>query len=262
MSRFGAKPTGFRSGFKFQLTVMRGQADTYFTLVASPLFSLIFLSVMDFNGRGDLRGHAVIAPALVALRTAALMFSGEMIAEDRENGRLESLVATPSQFGLLVFGRLCACMLLVVPSFASSYLVAGLAFGYWMTLPHPWIFLFALLLTALATAATAAGLSGLFVVAPGARIVQNSLSFPVYLLGGVLIPSSFLPGGLEIVSRLIYLSWGADLLRAATRPEAVPHLALSLGMVVLLGGVSFGFGMVSIVRFLRRASALGILARE
>jgi ABC-2 type transport system permease protein len=253
---------GLSAGFRFQLVAMQGQADTYFALVAVPFFGLVFLSVMAYTGRTDLYSHAVIAPMLMALWTAALMFAGEMIAEDRENGRLESLVAAPVVFSLLVLGRLYACMLVALPAFAMSYLVAGVVFGYWMAVPHPVVFGAALLLTALATAAAATALSALFVAAPSARIVQNSLSFPMFLLGGVLIPGSMLPGWLEAATRVIYMSWGADLLRDATDPAPIDHAGVRLAMVALLGALVLGFGVASISRFLRRARSTGGLSRE
>ncbi|WP_328904149.1 ABC transporter permease [Streptomyces sp. NBC_00441] len=252
----------FGTGFRFQLTAMRGQADTYFSLIASPFFALVFLSAMEYSGRTELYAHAVLAPMLMTAWTAALMFSGEMISDDRQNGRLEPLVATPAPFPLVLLGRLCACMLLSVPSFVMSVLIAGALFGYWLPVHHPLVFGAALLLVVGTTAAMATALSALFVVAPGARIVQNTLSFPVFLLGGVLVPVSELPGALAYLGRLLPLSWGADLLRAATRPEPVQDLWLSLGMMLLLGLTALLFGMRYIARFLAGARATGTLSRE
>lgn len=254
---------GIGAGFEFQIVAMRGQADTYFSLITAPFFALVFMSIMEYSGRTDLNSHAVIAPMLITLWTAALSFSGEMISEDRENGRLESLVAAPMSFAMLVFGRLCACMLLALPSFLMSYLAAGSVFGYWLPFERPLLFASALVLTAMATAATATALSAVFVIAPGARIVQNTLSFPVYLLGGVLVPVSQYPGWLEGLTRIVYLSWGADLLRAATTPgAALKNAAWYMVMLCLLGAMAFVFGRLFIGRFLQRARALGALAKE
>jgi ABC-2 type transport system permease protein len=247
------------AGFRFQLLVLRGQADTYFSLVAAPFYTVIFLSIMEFTGRTDLNGHAVVAPMLMTVWTAALMFSGEMISEDRENRRIESLVATTASFPLLILGRLTACMLLAVPSFAVSVLVAGGLFDYWVTIEHPALFVVVLLLTIIGTAGTATALSALFVLAPSARIVQNTLTFPMFLLGGVIIPVSFLPQGVELLSRVLYLSWASDLLRATTRPETVESAVARSVMVLLLGCATLALGMVSISRFLRRARERGAL---
>lgn len=118
------------------------------------------------------------------------------------------------------------------------------------------------MLTALATAATATALSAVFIVAPGARIVQNTLSFPVYLLGGVLIPVSVFPTWLEVVSRGVYLSWSGDLLRAASAGRPVDSWGIWVGMIVLLGLAALLAGLWSIERFVRRARADGTLSRD
>lgn len=251
------------AGFAFQLVAMRGQADTYFSLITAPFFATVFMAIMEYTGRTDLNAHAVVAPMLITLWTAALSFSGEMISDDRENGRLESLAAAPMSFAMLVFGRLCGCMLLALPSFLMAYLAAGSLFGYWMSFERPLLFASALVLTAMATAATATALSAVFVLAPGARIVQNTLSFPVYLLGGVVVPVSQFPDWLQVLARVVYLSWAADLLRAATTPGAdLENAALHLVMLCLLGTGAFVFGRLFIARFLQRARALGALAKE
>lgn len=252
---------GFGAGFSLQLTAMRGQADTYFALVSTPFFAAIFISIMLYSGRADLVPYAVIAPTLMALWTASLSFAGEMISEDRENGRLELLVAAPASLSLLVFGRLCAVMLVSAPAFTMSILVAGFGFGHWITIHHVPTFLITVVLTALATAATATALSALFVVSAGARIVQNTLTFPMFLLGGVIIPGSALPTGLDVMSRFIYLSWGADLMRASLTPDPIHAPAARLAMVVLLGGAGLAFGLLYITRFVRRARNLGTLSR-
>jgi ABC-2 type transport system permease protein len=249
-------------GFRFQLVAMRGQADTYFALVSTPFFAVIFVSIMIYSGREDLVPYAVIAPTLMALWTASLTFAGEMISEDRENGRLELMVAAPASVSLLVFGRLCAAMTVSVPAFAMSVVVAGVGFGHWIVIHHLPMFLVAVVLTALATAATATALSALFVITPGARVVQNTLTFPMFLLGGVIIPTSVLPSGLAVASRFIYLSWGGDLLRDSLSPGPIEWPAPRLAMVVLLGGVGLAFGLVFINHFLRRGRALGTLSRS
>jgi hypothetical protein len=65
------------------------------------------------------------------------------------------------------------------------------------------------------------------------------------------------------VTRIVYLSWGADLLRAATTPGAdLDNAAWYLVMLCLLGATAFVCGRLFIGRFLQRARALGALAKE
>ena len=121
--------TSFALGFVFQSRAMSRSVDTYFTLVGTPFTTAVLMSMVLYSGRSDLAAYAVVAPTLMSLWTAALMFSGEMISDDRENGRLEPLVASPVSLPSLVFGRLCGAMLISLPAFALAVAVAGLGFG-------------------------------------------------------------------------------------------------------------------------------------
>ena len=253
--------TSYVLGLGFQSRAMARSVDTYFTLVGTPFTTAILMSMVLYSGRTDLAAYAVVAPTLMSLWTAALMFAGEMISEDRENGRLEPLVASPVSLPALVFGRLCGAMLVSLPAFALAILVAGLGFGHWITFHHPVVFVAAMLATALGTAATATALSALFIAAPGARIVQNTLSMPMFLLAGVMVPVALFPGWLEGVSRALYLSWAADLFRDSLLPEPVEAAVPRLLAVLALSAIALALGSLTLVRFLRRARAEGTLSR-
>jgi ABC-2 type transport system permease protein len=134
-----------------------------------------------------------------------------------------------------------------------------LAFGVWIDIEHPLTFLLTLAATAFAVSGTAVIMAALFVLSRTPRTFQNSLSFPFYVLGGVLVPVSFLPDWLEPVSRAIFLSWSADLLRDSLDEAAVDDVAARLGIVVLLGAVGFAIGYALLARTLHRARTEGSL---
>ncbi|MFE9647459.1 ABC transporter permease [Streptomyces sp. NPDC006365] len=261
-ARRGAVASGFAAGLHFQLVAMRREMDTYQSLMLVPFQTLVMMSVMEFTGRYDLSAYAVVAPTLMTMWTSALIFSTDLIAEDKEDSRMETMVATPASFPFLVFGRLCGAMLLALPAFALAVLVAGGVFGYWMPVPHPLVFAAALILTAAGTAAATTALSALFVTRPGDYVLGSTMVYPVFLLSGVVVPTSELPGPLEAVSRLSYLAWAAELLRDATDPAPVAHAVPRLGMVLLLGALLLAAGAVALARFLCRARELGVLSGD
>jgi ABC-2 type transport system permease protein len=93
------------------------------------------------------------------------------------------------------------------------------------------------------------------------RTYQNALSGPLYLLGGVLVPVTFLPEIVQPFSRLIYLFWSADLLRASLQPVPVEDVVLRLGAIVALAAAGGGVGAVLFARFLghlRREGTIGL----
>ncbi|QSB15007.1 ABC transporter permease [Natronosporangium hydrolyticum] len=247
------------AGFRFQLAVLRRAFGDLVALVTAPLMTLVFLAITRHAGRDDLAPYAVLAPALIVLWTVSLIVAGELITRERENASLEALIATPVSFASVITGRIAAVVLLSLVGFAESWLAAWLTFGVVVPVHHPVAFVATLLVTAAAMAGTASVMSALFVLARSARAFQNSLNYPFYVLGGVMVPVSFLPGWVEPVSRAVFLSWSADLLRDAMTPAAVPQLLPRLAMVLALGLAGYGLGLVLLrgaVNRLRRTGSL------
>lgn len=249
-------------GFGFQLRVLRRSFGEMNVLVTAPLMTLVLLAITRHAGRADLAAYAVLAPALIAMWGTALVISGEIVARERETGALEGLVAAPASFGAVVTGRIAAVTVLSLVGFVESWLAAWLVFGVVVTIWHPVAFVAGVAVTALAMAGTASIMAALFVLARSARAFQNSLNYPFYVLGGVMVPVSLLPGAalLEPISRVVFLSWSADLLRDALSPAAVPDLVPRLGVVLVLGIAGYLLGLLLLRRAvdrLRRTGTMG-----
>lgn len=78
-------------------------------------------------------------------------------------------------------------------------------------------------------------MAGLFVLARSAVTFANSASYPFCPLGGILVPVSPLPGFLQPLSNVVFLSWSATLLRASLSPQPLPRPRLGLAMILGLG---------------------------
>jgi ABC-2 type transport system permease protein len=210
-------------------------------------------------GRQDLTAYAAIAPVFIALWWLALFNSGWTITTERWNGTIEMLVAAPSSFAANIFGRITTTTLVGVVSFVETWGVARLIFGTKVTIHHVWPFLATVVVTLAAMAGTAVAMAALFVLARNATTFSNSASFPFYVLGGILVPVSVLPHWIQPLSSAVFLSWSADLLRAALRPTQMHDFAFRLGMVGLLGGCGLAVGVWSMRVILVRVRASGEL---
>ncbi|MFF8785663.1 ABC transporter permease [Streptomyces sp. NPDC015125] len=254
-------PTLFWQVFRLQVLMTVRTPDTLHVFVTAPLYTCVFLAITEHAERPDLAGFAVLAPVLMSLWSMALMAGGELIGKEREQGTLEAVVATPARYSAVVTARIAAVTVLSTLSLAEAWLVAWAGFGLVVTIAHPLLFLAVLLLSAAAMAGTASCVSALFVLAPSARILQNTLSFPFFLLSGVLVPISYLPDWLQPASKVVFLSWSADLLRAAISPGSARDTTGGLLAVLLLGLAGYAVGTLLIDRILRRARVTGTLAR-
>jgi ABC-2 type transport system permease protein len=257
-----ANARGVSAGFRRELREMQHSPDRLMALVTAPLLTLIFLAIMIHAGKRDLAPFAVLAPALLVLWQMALQTSGDTVESERENGSLEALVAAPTPFPAVIGGRIAAVTLVSMIGFVESWLVAALAFGVVVPIPHPWVFVLAILATGYATAGSAVVLAAVFVRTRAARAFQNSLTYPFYILGGVLVPVTYLPDWIEPVTRLVFLSWASDLIRHALMPAQVPALALHLVAIVGLGTVGVVVGNYLIGRALAQVRTTGELGHD
>lgn len=247
----------FLASFRLQLRLIRGDPDYVMPLATAPFYAIVFLAILRHADRGDLAEYALMAPVLIALWHLSLTVSGETVADDRWLGTLELAVAAPASFAASVVGRVVAVTAVALLAFGEVWAVARAFFGISIEFHHPLAFGLTLAATALAMAGTALIMAALFVVTRSARTFQNSLSFPFYVLGGVLVPVSFLPDWIEPLSAAVFLSWSADLLRDSLDPAPVHDLAARLAMVLVLGAAGFAVGRLLLERLLRRVRATG-----
>jgi ABC-2 type transport system permease protein len=232
----------FLAGALLQLRLLRRRPFDMIIFFTLPLQTAGFLSIFRHAGRPDLDAYALIAPALIALWQMSLMISGEIIATERDNQSLESLVAAPGSIPALLIGRISAVTLISLFGFLETAATGWLVFDVSLSIGSPGVLLLTLFTTTTATAATAILMAVLFIRSRSPRIFQNSLSYPFYLLGGVLVPVSLFPGWVQDISSLVYLSWSSDLLRDAVHHTTVTHWAERNLVVLALGAATFVIG--------------------
>jgi ABC-2 type transport system permease protein len=254
--------TGLLGAVRLQAALVRRTPGDLLALVTAPFYTLAFLAITRHAGRGDLTGYAVLGPAVVAILGMAILASGEIVAADRSAGTLELALATPTPLPVAVFGRIGLVTVVSLVAVGESWLVAWLAFGVRVPVAHPMWFAVTLLAVALGTAGLATAMSAVFVLARSARTFQNSLSFPLFLLGGAMVPVSFLPGWLQPVSRLLYLSWATDLLRDTLTGRRLPGATVRFGIVVALGLAGTMAGSLLLNRLVDKARATGTVGYE
>jgi ABC-2 type transport system permease protein len=247
----------FLAGARVQLRFMTAYPDSLIPFFTAPLFTIVFVLVFKHAGRPDLTAYAAIAPVFIALWWLALFNSGWTITTERWNGTLEMLVAAPSSFGAVIFGRIAATTAVGTVSFVEAWLVARLIFGATVTVYHWGAFVLTVFATLAAMAGTAVGMAALFVLARNAVTFSNSASYPFYVLGGILVPVSLLPHWVRPFSAVVFLSWSADLLRGALDAAPIHEFWPHLGMVVFLGACGYVVGLVALRVILVRVRESG-----
>ncbi len=250
---------GLYAGFRLQLSFFRNYPDQLIPLLTAPLYTIIFTMVVREGGREDLTGHVALAPFYMSLWWFALYSGGRVIDTERVEGTIEYLVGALTGFLSVVMGRIGTTMVTGLAAFVEVWLFARYALHADVTIHHTTVFLISLLLTLFAMAATALFLANLFVLTRSAFTFSNSASYPLYLLGGILVPVTLLPGWLQPISNAVFLSWSARLLRASLDPGPLTDPSLDLFMIFVLGAAAFAVASVMLALILRRVRQSGEL---
>jgi ABC-2 type transport system permease protein len=248
-----------RRAFILQLHVMRTNPDYFLGLAIAPLSAVIFLSVVRHAGRPDLLPFALAAPVLMALWRTSIMASGEIVNEDRGFATMEPTIAAPAAYPTVILGRIAAVSAVGLLGVPEVWLVARAVMGVTITVEHPVLLALTLVAGAFAMSGTAVVMAAVFALGRNARIFQQTLTYPFYVLGGILVPVSVLPFWLRPFSRLVFLSWTADLLRASLSPAPVDDAGLRLAAIVALGLAGFAGGTFLLRRVLDRVRHLGTI---
>jgi ABC-2 type transport system permease protein len=233
------------------------------TLTAIPLNGLLFLGVQVIIGGGHivLPVLALTLPALFAYvlaSTAALQGSGG-IAEEVNGGTLEQSHLSPASPSILVSGRLAALAVEgLIPALALT-LAFGFGYGPHLVIrPDALVPLLLIVLDALGYALLLTAL-----VLRGASIgaVVHVFNMAVGFFGGMFVPVTLFPHGVEIFARFLPTALGVEVLNttlagrgldAAWSDGTLPWL---LAHVAVLGGLAWAVYLYT-VRRARREGGL------
>lgn len=180
-----------------------------FTVLFQPIIiALLGLWMLKDKG-ADAAMFVVVGSGLTGLWSSLLFISGNSINFERWTGTLESLVAIPTPFEVIVFGKNLANVTQSLLSMALGYIIAAFALGYSLDVQQPIPFVVSILLSVIAFISFGLIIAPLFVMNPGVRAWQNAMEFPVYVLCGFLFPIALLPGWTTPVSFLLPPYWAA-----------------------------------------------------
>ncbi len=219
-----------------EMTIRQQLMDGFivFTVLFQPII-IALLGLWMLKDKGpDAAMFVVVGSGLTGLWSSLLFISGNSINTERWSGTLESLVAIPTPFEVIVFGKNLANVIQSLISMVLGYFVAVFMFGYSLNIQQPLLFAISLFLTVFGFISFGLIIAPVFVMNPGVRAWQNAMEFPVYVLCGFLFPIALLPGWTSPASYLLPPYWAAIALHG-TSTTAMPfnQLLFAWGMTVL-----------------------------
>ncbi|MBT3313212.1 MAG: ABC transporter permease [Anaerolineae bacterium] len=216
---------------------LRHQWNDSFILFAILVQPMLIAILALFMLRGSGENYAmfvVVGSGLTGLWSSLLFISGNSINGERWQGTLESLVAAPIPFEVIIFGKNLANVVQSLLSMSTSYLLAALLFGYTLQMSAPFLFTASVFLSIFAFISFGLIIAPLFIMYRGIQQWQNAMEFPVYILAGFLFPIALLPNWTTPVSYILPPYWAARALHETSTGEGdLQKILLAWGMMLI-----------------------------
>ena len=149
----------------------------------------------------------VSAVVLTAVWSATVWTAGGVLRRERTYGSLARSVTSQFSPSLVLFGRSLGATLYSAAGILASSAGVIVLLGLRIAVPHPLWLLVALLVVVASGTALGMLLACLFLVTRHGLAWSGALIYPVFILGGLLIPPDALPEWLRWVPTLLSLHW-------------------------------------------------------
>lgn len=179
-----------------------------------PFYSIIFLAIIKHSGREDLATSLEFSAVLMTLWSTAVFIASNIVDTDRVEGIFEFLLTARTSYTRAAAARIGLIMALGMSSCLIVTLVGQFGFGLPIHISAPLIALLVLVVTVFGIGGFALMVSGLIIAVQGARSLQNALTYPFFVLGGLIIPAYHLPQPFRFSSEIFFLSIGSRLLNS------------------------------------------------
>ena len=209
------------------------------------LFPAAFVLAFALRNPGDLRS---LIPGLLAFTILFATSSMEaiVIVLERRIGSLERLLLAPIRLPALLVGKLLGSMLFGLTVTLVVLVIGLVVFG---ASSVNWLLLsFALLSSALTFSTLGAFVSVAVREVFEAQTLANFIRFPMMFLGGVFVPVDALPAGLQIVARLLPLTYSVEVIRLALRSGSFSSGLADLAVLAGFTAVLFALAVRSLAQ--------------
>ncbi|MEV0391390.1 ABC transporter permease [Nonomuraea sp. NPDC050643] len=173
----------------------------------------VFMTVTMLAANQAVAGTRIaIGCGLLGLWGAIVWKFGMVLRQERQQGILPGIVSRPTGLVLVLAGKSLGA---VLRSSVLTVLTVGAvaaAAGRPVHIAAPVGFAITALATLVSAATLGLLLCSVFLLTRSAVRIAETLTYPVFILGGLLVPTSVLPDWAQWLSTLVSLRWAAELL--------------------------------------------------
>ncbi|MEU8617983.1 ABC transporter permease [Streptomyces sp. NPDC048623] len=239
----------------------RSPIEITFAVLVPLVYATLAVYLFRAAGDPDRLLTASVGAGLMGIWGSVLFGSGGAVQNQRWLGTLETLVAAPTPLALVLLPITLATAVIGTYAMGATVLWGVVLFGVPLDFAHPLLFLLAVPVCVLSLGMMGLLLAATFVLLRNANALANPLDTPVWLLSGLLVPVTVLPGWTHPVSWALPTTWGARAVHAAT--SGGPSAAEVLVPMLVAAALGAGYALAAVLvlgRVERRARAAASLA--
>jgi ABC-2 type transport system permease protein len=232
------------AGWRFHL---KSLTLSGFFILTSAIQPVIFATVAFFMFKAGARAETLLYVALGAglmgIWSSTLFASGGAIQWQRWQGTLEVSIAAPAPFLLVLLPMTLASATIGLYSLTTTLVWGRLFFDVPLDIAHPVLFAIAIPATVVGLGLLGLVMASTFILYRNATAISNLLEYPIWLVTGLLIPVSLLPGWVAPLSWVLAPTWGVRAIRDSALGRGEPGWAIvmcaALGLLYLVVGTFF-----------------------
>jgi ABC-2 type transport system permease protein len=182
--------------------------------------------------------YASLGAAVMGMWSATSTTASGAMQRERWHGTLEALVASPPHFSLILLPITLAMSTIGIYCLVATLLFGRFVFGIDLTVENWVAFGVSIVGTVLSFGALGFLFAVSFVRFRAAWALGNLFEYPVWLIGGFLVPLVLLPDWVRPISWVLAPTWGMNAIRESALggtpwPDLAICLALGVGYVTL-----------------------------
>jgi ABC-2 type transport system permease protein len=220
------------AGFRFHMkTVLHSVAQVTYLVVVPIVYATLGFFIFEAGGGRQTLLWIALGAGLMGIWSSTLVGSGMALQRERWAGTLEILISTPPPFVLVLTGITLATAAAGLYSLVATLVWGALVFDVPFDVEHPLLFALSIPATVLVLGLLGLVLAATFIFYRQTFALTNLLEYPIWLLTGLLVPLSLLPGWAEPLAWLVGPTWGVRAMReSALGGDPLPALAMCVGL--------------------------------
>jgi ABC-2 type transport system permease protein len=227
----------YRTG-KLQMAQAFSRPTFKATVMIQPIIYSIITYMMYMNsGEQNFVAFVILGTGILSLWSCICFSSAGDIERERYMGTLEVIYSTPTNFKLIMLGKILGNTLLGLLPFAVSFVIIKLFFDGKFFIEDPLLFSLSAILTFLTFMGISFIFCCLFTLSRSSRILMNCIEYPIFILCGILFPIEVLPKWILPLSYILTPTWSIKVLRMTI--EGVSNFELFYKYLLILVALTF-----------------------